>query len=121
MNEVEFWALNKVALIVRPKQPYIDWANGLEEGGPKLSLESPEQEHTIYLVEESSLDLDPEPSLRRHYSAIFEQELAGWHRDPSEWPRQRNLNTFLKWFDIKIHSMIVDLAEIPLEVEWFAG
>jgi hypothetical protein len=121
MNEVEFRTLNRVALIVRPKQPYIDWANGLEEGGPKLILDSPEQEYTIYLVEESSLDLDPRPALRRHYSAIFDQELAGWHRDPSVWPRQRNLNTFMEWFDVEMHSMVVDLAEIPLEVEWFAG
>jgi len=27
----------------------------------------------------------------------------------------------LQWFDIEIHSMVVDLAEIPLEIEWFAG
>jgi hypothetical protein len=121
MNDVEFWAINRVALIVRPKQPYIDWANGLEESGPKLSLERPNQEYTIYLVEELDLDLDPGPALQRHHSSIFEQELAGWHRDPSAWPQNRNLRTFLDWFDVEMHSMVVDLAEIPLEFEWFAG
>lgn len=121
MNEVEFWALNRTALVIRPKQPYIDWANSLEEDGPKLSLRKQDQEYTIYLVEEFNSDLDPGPALQKHYSSIFEQELAGWHRDPSAWPGKRSLRTFMEWFDVEMHSMVVDLAKIPLEVEWFAG
>ncbi len=43
--------VKRTAVIVIPKQPYIDWANSLEEGGVKLGEEFT-PEHTIYLVED---------------------------------------------------------------------
>jgi hypothetical protein len=39
--------------IVKPKQPYITWANSLEDGGVKLGEEYM-PEHTIYLVEDTT-------------------------------------------------------------------
>jgi len=121
MNEISFLAVNRTALIVRPKKAYVEWANSLEVGGPKLDLDEPETEYTIYLVEEMSHDLGPQPALRKHYSSIFVQELAGWHRDKSAWPPKRDLKTFNQWFDVEVHSLVVDLANIPLEIEELAA
>jgi hypothetical protein len=42
--------VKRTAVIVKPKQPYIDWANSLEDGGVKLG-EDYVPEHTIYLGE----------------------------------------------------------------------
>ena len=39
--------LNRAVLIVRPKQPYIDWATGLDDSGV---VPSPEDEQTVYLI-----------------------------------------------------------------------
>ena len=43
--------VKRTAITVKPKQPYIEWANGLEEGGVKLGEEyTPEL--NVYLVED---------------------------------------------------------------------
>ncbi len=43
--------VKRTALVIKPKTPYIEWANSLEEGGVKLG-EDFEPEHRVYLVEE---------------------------------------------------------------------
>ena len=121
MKSLTFLALNRNALIVRRKKPFIDWANSLEDRGPELNLDDPQFEHTIYLVDQLSDYLDPGPALRKHCTSIFEQELALWHRDPHDWPSKRDLRAFNEWFDVKLHSLVVDLAEIAFESEELAA
>jgi hypothetical protein len=94
---------------VTPKQLYIDWANGLETGGVKIGSEfMPEQ--TIYLVEDTTEQVvDLHTLLEPYDAAIFEEELGGWHRRDSAWPTRRDLSTFLDWFEVEVHSMVLDL------------
>ncbi len=53
--------------------------------------------------------LDLGTLLETYFAAIFEEELGGWHRRESEWPAQRDLSTFLAWFEVDVHSMVLDL------------
>ena len=48
---------------------------------------------------------------------IFEEQLDGWYRVPSSWPRECDVNTFLNWFEWTLHSMVVDLDDSPIEYE----
>jgi hypothetical protein len=101
--------VKRTAVIVNPKQPYIDWANSLEDGGVKLG-EDYTPEHTIYLVEDmTGYLIDKEEIIKPHFAFIFEEELNGWHRLESNWPAKRDLATFLDWFEVEIHSMVLDL------------
>ena len=43
--------------------------------------------------------------------------LDGWVTDEPLWPPKLSLKPFREWFDIQYHSMLWDLAELPLEVE----
>jgi hypothetical protein len=45
--------VKRAAVSIKPKQPYIDWANGLDEHGVKLGTEFT-REGTIYLVDDLS-------------------------------------------------------------------
>ena len=47
--------------------------------------------------------------VRPHFEAIFEDELASWHTRERDWPAQRDLPTFLAWFEVHIHSMVIDM------------
>jgi len=60
--------VNRTALVVKPKQPYIDWANSLDSSsdGPVLSLEDPELDHNVYLVDEVIDPDELQEQLRRH-------------------------------------------------------
>lgn len=43
--------INRAGLIVRPKQPYVDWANSVEDDGPRANLQELQASPSIYLVE----------------------------------------------------------------------
>jgi len=45
------------------------------------------------------------------YLEVFENELYGWHTDESEWPANRDLETFRQWFTIELHSVVEDLCD----------
>ena len=100
--------LNRAALIVRPKQPFLDWAAGLDDSGlvPEVA-----DEPTVYLIPEFESDEDGRLVLKHVYAEIFERELDSWHTDPAAWPQKRDFKVFQEWFSIELHSVIEDLMD----------
>lgn len=45
---------------------------------------------------------------------IFEKQLNGWYRVPSSWPLDRGFDMFIRWFEYRSNSMLVDLCDDPL-------
>ncbi|MBK8738711.1 MAG: hypothetical protein IPM02_03805 [Betaproteobacteria bacterium] len=99
--------LNRAVLIVRPKQPFLDWAAGLDDSG---LLPDVEGEKTAYLIQEFSDDDEALRVLKSVYAEIFERELFGWHTDEAAWPKKRSLVLFREWFEIEMHSVVEDLC-----------
>jgi hypothetical protein len=109
--------LKRTAIIVKPKQPYIQWANSLDDDGVKLGEEF-EPEHTVYLVEDiTDYLVDVEAIVAPYFEFIFEEELNAWHRLESDWPARRDFATFLEWFEVKYHSMVLDLCRGRIKTE----
>ena len=55
--------VKRTALVIKPKQPYIQWANALDDDGVKLG-EDFEPEHGVHLVDDVSsfgIDVDGRP------------------------------------------------------------
>ena len=107
--------VNRGVLIIKPKQPFVDWANSLPDP-VRVTVEELSKDCTAILV----LDVDDaEAYLRRIYRSIFEMELDGWHSDESCWPKKRDYRTFRAWFDVEFHSMVFDASDSALfrEVE----
>jgi hypothetical protein len=113
--------LKRTAIVVKPKEPYIKWANSLDDG-VKLG-DDVKPEHTVYLIEDiSDSDIvDIEVMVEPHYQFIFEEELAGWYQLESAWPDKRDLTTFLEWFEITYHSMVIDLCPGRIKTERYEG
>ncbi len=105
--------INRTALIVRPAQPYIDWAKSLPDADEILP--TIDGEHTVYLVEQIDDDRHFEHVLKRVFAEIFERELSSWYLDESFWPQKRTLSMFKKWFSIEYHTCVEDLLDAPLE------
>jgi hypothetical protein len=99
--------LNRGVLIVRPAQPFIDWAAGLDDSG---IVPNPNDEQTVYLVPSFEDDDEAEQILKVIFAEVFARELFGWHTDESAWPRRRTLSLFKKWFRIELHSVVEDLC-----------
>ena len=102
--------VNRSALVVKWKTPYVEWANGFDDGGPKLNPED-NKSANIYLVSETETIGDTTAILRQVYNAIFESELSFWMTNEESWPKDRSFETFLQWFDVEFQEMVYDLVE----------
>ena len=103
--------LNRGVLIVRPRQPYLDWAAGLDDSG---LVPDPDDERTIYLIPSFEDDDEAWAILKEVYAEVFERELDGWHTDEAAWPQNRDFAMFQEWFDIELHSVVEDLCADPI-------
>ena len=104
--------LDRGALIVRPKQPYLDWAASLDDSG---LVPNPDDEQTVYLVPGFEDDKEAARVLRRVCGEVFARELRAWHTDESAWPGNRTLALFKRWFHFELHSVVEDLCDDALD------
>ena len=113
--------LYRTAITITRKQPYLDWANSFDDGGPKLTEQFNEDRRTIYLVPEVDRPKLPE-ILDEFWQDIFEEELAAWMEHEDDWPKLLSRELFDTWFDVEMTDSVVDLVpdepltELDIEV-----
>jgi len=105
--------LNRCAVIIRPAQPFIDWAASLPGADPQI-LPDIDDEQNVYLLPDLADGGDVDEMIAEAFGIMFENELEGWCIDEATWPRPRTLAMFKEWFMIEVHSVIHDLAADPL-------
>ncbi len=105
--------LNRSVVIVHVKKPFLNWLKTLPEP-TDVSTELINQDNTAYLLPDLDYGAEEGELLERYYDLIFEEQLNGWWTDESAWPKERNLATFKKWFDVEFHSVVLDLVDQPL-------
>jgi hypothetical protein len=91
--------IKRVALSVRPKEPYIAWAARRRDDArfaPLLRCWT-----SVYLVDDDTTDRSGADTVQRHYEEIFERELAALLADRALWPASRDFKTFTDWFEVK--------------------
>jgi len=106
--------LNRGVVIVRPAQPFLDWAASLDDSG---MAPDPDDEQTVYLIPGYEDEDEAWEILEDFYAEIFERELFGWHTDEEAWPQDRDLEMFKRWFQIELHSVVEDLCDYAIEEE----
>jgi hypothetical protein len=106
--------LNRSALVVKPKQPFLEWLHAADPTNHGLTLPDLSREPTIYLIPECDTPIDVEDVLQELCDEIFCGQLAGWYTDTDSWPTDRSFQAFRRWFDYQHHSMLVDLCDEPL-------
>ena len=101
--------VNRSAVILRYKEPFIKWVNEADPyvENPGIDLESTNEDCTVFLItEEDGENLEKWISL--NFEALFESELEDWYTDESLWPEDRSRKVFDEWFSFECHSMIID-------------
>jgi len=101
--------VNRAALLVRPREPFIEWAANVDEKARQAAQEL-RGNTSVYLVPEDLTGRDEAAPLKHFFERIFEAELEAWNADSSAWPQNRDLATFKKWFEVYAQSIVVDLA-----------
>lgn len=108
------YALNRSAIVIKLKQPYLDWTNSLPDP-ETISLVEMNRENHIYLINEYKTDAQLEEIVKSIHSNIFEAELDSWYRDKELWPEDRDYKMFKKWFEVVPHSMVFDILDEDIE------
>ena len=109
--------LNRSAIILIPKQPYADWANALDTDGPRFELSEQDDHLTVFLGPERDTIEEIHRFVDKHFAYFFEALLEDWSLDESQWPARRTRRMFHEWFDVRIHTMVEDTVDAPLELE----
>ena len=107
--------INRSAIVLLPRQPILDWLNYVDPNGPSLKLDEIRDDNAIYLAPEFEDNRQAMRWLERNCQMIFEEKLCGWITDHAAWPEKLTWKLFQEWFDISIHSMVVDLDGGVLE------
>ena len=111
----EFESINRAAVIISLKKPFIEWIKYVDSEAQYL--DEKHDSKAIYLLPEVSDTGKSERYLKKNFQKIFEHELGGWYTDPSLWPKDRSWKVFNEWLDYEIHSMIFDVLDEPIEKE----
>lgn len=109
--------VNRFAVALRPKQPFIDWINRTDSKEKPFTAEKVALDNAVYLITESTESADPDEILQDAWADIFEYELEGWCTDADFWPQDRSYRLFREWFEVEVHTVVYDLSVEPLFTE----
>jgi len=105
---------NRTAVVVVPKQPFLDWLRSVDPTSRRLTIRDLGHEPSIYLLPEADDDDQAAHFLAGYCRDIFEDQLAGWLTEPDLWPKNMGIDNFKRWFRYSFHSMVIDLSDEPL-------
>jgi hypothetical protein len=101
--------LYRTAITITRRQPYIDWANGVDDDAPELTEEIANGRRTVYLVAAADDGSDVAEVLDECWEQIFEEELAMWDEEEDGWPAPRTRELFDAWFGAELTESVIDL------------
>ena len=104
-------SVNRCVAIIKPREPFYQWLMNVSDGYPGITLEEMRRDCLSLLVPELDREEEFLSFIKAMYECLFEFELGAWHLDETEWPQNRSFELFRKWFDIEIHSEVIDLLD----------
>ncbi len=118
--------LNRGMVMLRYKQPFLDWIKASNSEPLELTLEEANDDGEVFLVPEYDSEKNPvgctEDAVKwveKRWRMLFEHALNGWVQDETLWPGNLTLKMFREWFEVEYRSMVWDMGHEPLMVEDF--
>lgn len=102
--------VNRGYIIVKPLQPFIEWAMDQEED----TFIDEDVEASIYLVEEDFFE--DEPVIEANFKKIFLNELEAVTDDESKYPPIR-MELFREWFSVNAGNNVFDCEKNDLQAD----
>lgn len=111
--------INRAAVIVRLKKPFIDWINTSDpyDKQSRVTLEEANEERTVYLIDDAEAEhVDEWVAL--NYVQLFECELEDWYQDEALWPQELSRELFDAWCEVECHTVVVDtVGDVIQDIE----
>jgi hypothetical protein len=111
--------INRTAVTITGAKPYIDWTLRTDADAHKgaITVARARTYGSAFLLPEFELEEDIQEWVEDNAAWIFEFQLGAWTDDETTWPQRRDLASFREWFNIDIHSVVVDVADDDIEGE----
>ncbi|RXZ42140.1 hypothetical protein [Crenobacter cavernae] len=103
--------VDRSVAVVKPKEPFMAWLNAVPGNDMDLTLDSLRADCTVILLPEFAEPEEAVGYVDEIFEQLFKMELASWYEDEALWPQQRTLKTFWEWFDVEIHSTVIDSVD----------
>jgi hypothetical protein len=104
--------IDRSIAIIRPKKPYIAWANSC---GYEDRAYSPEYFDDFYSMAflipyfDSITANKSKQHVVSKWEELFTGALSGWNKDKESWPKDLSAEMFKKWFKIEFLRTVVEL------------
>ncbi len=72
------YLINHAVVIIKPRQPFLDWANSLPDPTP-VTLEQLREDCNAILISDVDDDREAERYVRQIYRGLLDMEFVGWH------------------------------------------
>jgi len=102
--------------IVRPKSPFIKWANNVSGGYDYTSDDT-----TVFIIP-SLLSMEALPTdtmgwryINAAWDDIFREMLYRWEKTEWCWPQHRTRKMFGQWFKVEFHYLVIDAVRPTAE------
>jgi len=102
------YSIDRSVAIIRPKQPFLDWANKLPDAEEEVSLEDLVDDCTAILIAECDDAQEAKALINAMALDFLESELFSWCTYQNWWPQNRTKEMFWDWFDVEFHSIVID-------------
>ena len=109
--------VNRSVAIIRPRQPFVDWANSLPDASSPVTLDFFKDDNLVILIPEYEIPEEAEYYVSELWEDLFEQKLWDWCTNDAWWPTERTVEKFWKWFDVEYHSVVLDPYDDPIDKE----
>ncbi len=103
--------LNKSAVIIKPKEPFMDWptqSNSMAGKGGEQPSENIQNESFVILIPRYFSDTSARAYINAMWEEVFEEKLRSRCADESLWPKDRTQKMFWQWFTLKCYPSVFD-------------
>ena len=103
--------VNRSLAVIKPRQPFFEWLQKTPDWDVDLTLETLRVDCSSLLLPEFDEPEEAVAYIDNMFEQIFDMELASWYMDESTWPEKRTLKMFWEWFDVELHSTVIDTTD----------
>lgn len=105
-----YYFIERAIAVVKPKELFLNWIHQNFPDSSQITLDSMRLDCNSYLIEPIDELEDGINFIDDKFVEIFSMELASWTDEEDKWPKNLTLKMFWEWFDVEVHSTIIDLA-----------
>jgi len=100
--------LNHSVAVIRPRQPFIKWANSRSGDGREVSADYFKKDCTVVLIPTYGTEREALEHINKIWEDVFEEKLRSWDTQELLWPQDRTRKMFWQWFSVEFHPTLLD-------------